>query len=61
MSGCWDTSNTIDIKIDFSNATKAENSKKAIYKLSTTVLLELVVLDPEYGEIKVSGQLKKNK
>lgn len=46
MTGSWDTFNVIDVKIDMSNTTKAESVKKAIYKLSTTVLFELKTNNP---------------
>jgi len=62
VTGCMDTFNIIEMRIDLnSNTTRAETAKKAIYKLSTTILLDFTVVEPQQGEMRFSGSLKKSK
>lgn len=51
--GTWDTFNTIDVKMDA--------TKKVTYKLTTNVLLDIILKDESFGEIAMSGQIRKNK
>jgi hypothetical protein len=49
-SGCWDSIHVIE-------AIESENKSRANYKLTTTVLLSMVVDKPDVGETNWSGTL----
>ena len=49
--GTWDSINVIDVIIS--------PQKKATYKISSSVVLEMAIDDPEGGSIDLSGSLNK--
>lgn len=50
--GIWDSINVIDVKVD-------EQKKKAIYKITTSIILDMCIKNEELGEVTISGSLIK--
>jgi len=53
-SGNWDSINVVDVKVDSAN-------KKANYKVTTTVILDIGVKNQTVGDLSLSGHITKQK
>lgn len=52
--GIWDSINVVDVKID-------KVQKTVSYKITTSIILEMLIKTPEAGEVTIAGTLSKKK
>ncbi len=52
QKGIWDSINVVDVKIN-------KEQKNVIYKITTSIILDMKITTPEAGEVTIGGTLSK--